>query len=174
MSLAAALLGILAGGPGHGYDLKRTYDDRFAATRPLAYGQVYATLARLQRDGLVEVVEVAQQAGPERTVYAITARGRDYVDDWLEKTEPPGPYPAEELVRKTVTALHLGADAMGFVSRQRSAHLGLMRDLVQLQRETVEPGARIAVDHSLFHLDADLRWLEAAAGHIRDADGSGS
>lgn len=174
MSLAAALLGILAAGPGHGYDLKRTYDDRFAATRPLAYGQVYATLARLQRDGLVEVVEVAQQAGPERTVYAITTAGRDYLGDWLEKTEPPGPYPAEELVRKTVTALHLGADAIGFVSRQRSAHLGLMRDLVELQSETVEPGARIGVDHSLFHLDADLRWLEAAAGHIRNAERSGS
>lgn len=174
MSLASALLGILATGSGHGYDLKRTYDDRFAATRPLAYGQVYATLARLQRDGLVEVVEVAQQAGPERTVYAITPAGRDYLGDWLEKTEPPGPYPAEELVRKTVTALHLGADAIGFVSRQRSAHLSLMRDLVQLQSETVEPGARIAVDHSLFHLDADLRWLEAAAGHIRDATKAGS
>lgn len=168
MALSDALLGILASGSAHGYDLKRVYDDRFAGSRPLAYGQVYATLTRLQRDDLVEVVEVAQEAGPERTVYAITATGRESLQDWLAKTEAPGPYPAEELVRKTVTALHLGADALGFVSRQRAAHLTLMRDLTQLQRETKDPAARITVDHLVFHLDADLRWLEAAAGHIAE------
>lgn len=169
MSLAYALLGILAVEPGHGYDLKRSYDQRFAGSRPLAYGQVYATLSRLQRDELVEVVDVGQDAGPERTVYAITEGGRESLHQWLEKVEPPGPYPAEDLVRKTVTALSLGADALGFLRRQRAAHLGLMRDLVQLQGETRETGARIAVDHSIFHLDADLRWLEAAAGHITHA-----
>lgn len=168
MALSDALLGILASGPAHGYDLKRAYDNRFSGSRPLAYGQVYATLTRLQRDDLVEVVEVAQESGPERTVYAMTASGEESLRDWLEKTEAPGPYPAEELVRKTVTALHLGADALGFVSRQRAAHLTLLRDLAHLQRETKDAAARITVDHLIFHLDADLRWLEAAAGHIAE------
>ena len=72
MSLGMVLLGVLADGPAHGYDLKKVYDDRFPSARPLAYGQVYATLGRLERDGLVETVETAQGAGPERTVYALS------------------------------------------------------------------------------------------------------
>lgn len=170
MSLALALLGILADQPGHGYDLKRTYDRRFTGSRPLAFGQVYAALARLQRDHLIEVAEVVQEGGPERTTYAVTPAGREALGAWLVQTEAPGPYPAEELVRKTVTALHLRTDAAGFLRRQRAAHLELMRDLVRLQGAVTEPGARIAVDHSIFHLDADLRWLEAAAGHVKDGE----
>lgn len=167
MSLALALLGILASHPGHGYDLKRTYDDRFMGSRPLAYGQVYATLARLERDERVQIVDVVQDGGPERTTYAITSAGKEALDAWLDKSEDPGPYPAEELVRKTVTALHLGADAAGFLRRQRTTHLDVMRDLVCLRTETHEPGARIVMDHMIFHLDADLLWLEAAGEHLR-------
>ena len=166
MSLAYAVLGVLATNPGHGYDIKRLYDERFPGSRSLAYGQVYATLSRLQRDELVEVVEVSQDAGPSRTTYAITSAGREALDAWLDKTEAPGPYPAEDLVRKTVTALHLGADAAGFLRRQRASHLDLMRDLVRLQRDTTEAAGRVALDHTLLHLDADLRWLETAAAKI--------
>ena len=86
MSLGTVLLGVLASGPAHGYDLKRAHDSRFPAARPLAYGQVYATLARLQRDGLVEAVETRQDAGPERTVYALTPAGHDDLARWLEET----------------------------------------------------------------------------------------
>lgn len=171
VSLAHALLGFLASGPAHGYDLKRAYDQRFVSSRPLAYGQVYASLSRLQRDNLVEVAETSRDGGPERTTYALTSEGEQALREWLAKVEPPGPYPAEDLVRKTVTALHLGADATGFVARQRASHLGVMRDLVALQRELRDPAARIIVDHSIFHLDADLRWLEAAADHIAAIEG---
>lgn len=166
MSFSDALLAIMATEPRHGYDLKRLYDERFAGSRPLAYGQVYAALARLQRDGLVQVVEIAQEAGPERTVYAITDAGRVALEEWLDKTESPGPYPADELVRKTLSALYLGADAIGFLDRQRMAHLTLMHDLLQLQSETTEIGARIALDHLIHHLDADLRWLETASQRL--------
>ena len=113
MSIGHALLGILARGPAHGYDLKREHDTRFPGAKPLAYGQVYATLARLERDGHAEIAETAQGGGPERTVYAMTPEGRRTLDDWLEQVEPAGPYPADELVRKTITALHLGTDAAG-------------------------------------------------------------
>jgi len=167
MSIGHALLGVLTAGPAHGYDLKRAYDARFPAAKPLAYGQVYATLSRLQRDELVEVAETRQQAGPERTVYAMTDQGRAHLQSWLGETEPAGPYPADDLVRKTVTALHLGADAAGFLRRQRAAHLAMMHDLVALQRETRDPGARISIDHTIFHLDADLRWLETAASRAQ-------
>lgn len=166
MSVGHALLGILARGPAHGYDLKREHDARFPGAKPLAYGQVYATLARLERDGHVQVAEMAQGGGPERTVYAMTSEGRRTLDDWLEQVEPAGPYPADELVRKTVTALHLGTDAVGYLTCQRAEHMARMRELVQAQTVVLDLGAQIALDHTIAHLDADLRWLESAAARV--------
>jgi DNA-binding PadR family transcriptional regulator len=166
MSVGHALLGILAQGPAHGYDLKREHDLRFPGAKPLAYGQVYATLARLERDGDAEIAETAKGGGPERTVYALTPEGRNTLDDWLEQVEPAGPYPADELVRKAITALHLGTDAGGFLARQRAQHMARMRELISAEAVEVELGARIALDHTIAHLDADLRWLETAAARV--------
>lgn len=109
MSIGQVLLGVLVTEPAHGYDLKRGYDARFPVAKPLAYGQVYATLAKLERDGLVEVAETVQDGGPERTIYALTAAGTDSLREWLGTLEPAGPYAADELVRKTITALNVGA-----------------------------------------------------------------
>ena len=163
MSISHVLLGVLAEGPAHGYDLKREHDARFPAAKPLAFGQVYASLARLERDGLVEVAETRVDGGPERTTYALTGAGEQSLRTWLAQTETPGPYPADDLVRKTVTALRLGVDAPGFLRAQREVHLARMRELVVEQRRSTAFEARIAVDHLISHLDADLRWLETAA-----------
>ncbi len=168
MSTGHVLLGILAAGPAHGYDLKREHDARLPGSKPLAYGQVYATLARLQRDEQVEVAATEHDGGPERTVYALAPAGEDALLDWLGTPEAPGPYAAEELVRKTVTALRLHRDARPFLEAQRALHLERMRVLVAEQRVAVDVEARVALDHTIFHLDADLRWLEAAAARVAD------
>ena len=166
MSISHVLLGVLAAGPAHGYDLKREHDVRFPSAKPLAYGQVYSTLSRLERDGLVEVAETSQDGGPERTVYAVTPAGKASLTSWLDAPEPAGPYAADDLVRKTVTSLHLGADAGDFLRRQRVVHLARMRELVALQGKTADTDEQIAVDHTIFHLDADLRWLDTAAARV--------
>jgi DNA-binding PadR family transcriptional regulator len=166
MSVPQVLMGVLAEGPAHGYDLKRAYDRRFPGARPLAFGQVYAALAKLQSEELVEVAETTQDGGPERTTYALTDQGESRLRAWLAETEPAGPYAAPDLVRKTTTALRLGADAGGFLARQRAEHLSAMRELVRQQEQTRDAAARIALDHTIFHLDADLRWLEAAAERV--------
>lgn len=153
-------------GPAHGYDLKREYDARFPSSKTLPYGQVYATLSRLQRDELVETVETVKDGGPERTVYAITTAGERVVRDWLVETEAAGPYVADDLVRKTITALHADADAEGFLRRQRAVHLQAMRTLTQKLATADQTGPRIALDHTLAHLDADLRWLESAQERV--------
>lgn len=176
MSVPHVLLGVLAQGPAHGYDIKREHDARFPGARAIAYGQVYAALQRLQRDGLVEVAETSRESGPERTVYAITGDGRAALHTWLATSEPAGPYAADELVRKTVTALRLGEDTQGFLERQREVHLARMRELLAVQRGTGDVAGRVAIDHTVFHLDADLRWLEAAAARVAtttkgDSDG---
>lgn len=166
MSVGHALLGVLAAGPAHGYELKREHDERFPSAKPLAFGQVYATLSRLERDGLVRAVESSQDGGPERTAYALTADGEKALAAWLAEPEAAGPYPADDLVRKTVTALRTGADATAYLQRQRQVHLQRMRDLIAVQQATTDTGARIAVDHVITHLDADLRWLETAAERV--------
>ncbi len=169
MPLGDVLLGVLADGPAHGYDLKRAHDERFPASRSLAYGQVYSTLARLEKSELVQVVETRQEAGPERTVYALTDAGVAELHAWLEATEEPGQYAADELVRKTVTALHAGHDATDFLARQREVHLMAMRRLTQELDDAKSTGAQIAIDHALTHLDAELRWLENARERVRRA-----
>jgi peptide deformylase len=72
-------------------------------------------------------------------------------------------------LRKTVTALRLGADAAGFLARQRAVHLTAMKHQLQLQDSTTDTAARIVIDHTVSHLDAELRWLESAAARVAEA-----
>src|SRR5687767_4320507 len=92
MSTAHVLLGLLAGGPRHGYDLKRAHDERLPQAKPLAFGQVYATLGGLERDGFVEQPGQDQESGAERTSYVLTEAGRTRLDEWLTEVEPPAPH----------------------------------------------------------------------------------
>lgn len=161
-----ALLGLLEKrGAAHGYDLKREHDARFPASKPLAFGQVYAALDKLTRDGLAEVAEVSRDGGPDRTAYAMTPKGRASLQAWLAEPEPAGPYAADELVRKVVTALSTGGDADAFLLRQREVHLARMRELVAAQ-STATGSDRIGLDHTIAHLDADLRWMETARARV--------
>ena len=169
MSVPRVLLGILAEGPAHGYDIKQAHDRRFPGAKPMAFGQVYAALAKLEKDGLVEFVETGREAGPDRSTYAITTAGREALAAWLSATEPAGPYPADDLVRKTVTALRLGRDAAGFLAAQRQVHLAALKRLLALQASTDDVAARIVIDHAVEHLDSDLRWLETAATRVARA-----
>ena len=163
MSLGHVLLGRASAGPGHGYDLKRDARRPVPQRQALAYGQVYTALAKLEREGLVEVVETRRDGGPERTDVRAHRRRRGRAGAGSPTTEPPGPYSADDLVRKAVTALRLGTDAAGFLRSQRAVHLARMRDLLTAAARGGRVDARIEIDHTIFHLDADLRWLETAA-----------
>ena len=164
MSVAPALLGLLQSGPRHGYDLKRAYDERFGQSRPLAYGQVYATLARLLRNGLVEV-ESEPGDGPDRKRYAITDAGVSDVEQWLAQPEKPEPYLQSTLYTKVVLALLTGRDAADVLDTQRAEHLRLMRELTRRKADG-DLADQLVSDHALFHLEADLRWLELTAARL--------
>lgn len=167
MSTGEALLALLLPGPRHGYDLKRTHDEWFAGMRPLAYGQVYSTLSRLQRDGLVQVAHTETGDGPERVVYELTGSGRQRVNDWLAAPVDPTGAHADELIRKTLAAYRLNADPDGLMARQRTLHLRRIRALEPTAPGTAELAPTLLADHIRLHLDADLRWLEIAADRIR-------
>jgi DNA-binding PadR family transcriptional regulator len=167
MSIGHIMLGLLTERPKHGYELKREHDTRLPGTKPLAYGQVYATLQRLERDGMVAVAHTVQEAGPERTVYEITGDGTDEVRRWLSQVEKPAPYLSSPLFTRVVLALIAEGSADGYLLRQRTAHLDRMRELTARKAAGgLSVGEMLATDHALHHLDADLRWLETARQRI--------
>lgn len=169
MATAYLLLGFLAAGERHGYDLKREHDARFPRARPLAFGQVYATLERLVRDGLAGVAGTERGEGPERIRYALTPAGRAALDAWLAGVEPPAPFVANALFAKVVVALLTGHPADAYLAAQRAAHLARMRELTGIK---TDPAAGVAdvvsADYALAHLDADLQWMDLTA-HRLDA-----
>ncbi|HEX5494311.1 MAG TPA: PadR family transcriptional regulator [Mycobacteriales bacterium] len=167
MSTAETLLGLLAVGARHGYELKRAHDGHFPQARPLAFGQVYATLARLVRDGEVEVAEVRSGAGPDRTVYSPTPAGLDRLRRWLSTPEPPSPYVANVLMAKVVTALVSGGSGRDCLRIQRAAHLARMRELTALKADPAGSVAQtLSADYAIVHLDADLRWMDTTAQRL--------
>ncbi|MER5782278.1 PadR family transcriptional regulator [Streptomyces mobaraensis] len=174
MSIGHTLLGLLESGPRHGYDLKRAFDAHFGQDRPLHYGQVYATMSRLLKNGLVEVDGIEQGGGPDRKRYAITEAGVDDVGRWLARPEKPEPYLQSTLYTKIVLALLTGRDATGLLDAQRAEHLRMMRGLTERKRSG-DLADQLICDHALFHLEADLRWLEVTAtrlGRLAEAVGA--
>ncbi|MER7400110.1 PadR family transcriptional regulator [Streptomyces sp. NPDC000151] len=165
MSIGHTLLGLLESGPRHGYDLKRAFDEHFGQDRPLHYGQVYSTMSRLLKHGLVEVDGIEAGAGPERKRYAITDAGVTDVAQWLQRPEKPEPYLHSTLYTKVVLALMTGRDAAELLDTQRSEHLRLMRGLTERKRKG-DLADQLICDHALFHLEADLRWLELTAARL--------
>ncbi|MGQ4719554.1 PadR family transcriptional regulator [Streptomyces sp. E1N211] len=167
MSTRHILLGLLAAGPSHGYDLKRRHDERFPRARPLAYGQVYTTLQRLVRDGLAEVEGTDSDGGPERTVYHVTEAGAGELSRWTAEIAPPAPFVTNEIFAKVVVAILSGGDPAAYLRAQRAAHMRRMRELTAVKSD---PGADLATvlsaDFALNHLDADLRWMTTTAARL--------
>ncbi len=164
VSLVETHLALLLPGPRHGYEVKKEYDHWFPDAQPLAFGQVYATLSRLVRDGLAAVVETRADGARERTIYAVTDAGRQRLQAWLAEPAPPAAAGGEEIVRKTVVAVRTAPSAesvRAVVAGQRTAHLRRMR---ALQHDDVadDVAVRLARRHLVLHLDADLRWLDEA------------
>lgn len=165
MTVPLALLGLLEREPSHGYDLKRDYDVFFGRGKPLPYGQVYATLGRLARDGKVIVGDAEPGAGPDRKRYVITDDGASELHAWLAEPVQPEPHLQTVLFVKVTLALMLERDAEQFLDTQRATHLQRMRELTEVKRTSDIANALLA-DHGLFHLEADLRWIDLTAARL--------
>jgi DNA-binding PadR family transcriptional regulator len=165
MSVPLTLLGLLEREPSHGYDLKRDYDTFFGRGKPLPFGQVYATLGRLARDGKVVIGEVEPGDGPERKRYVITEVGATEVEAWLTEPVEAEPHLQTVLFAKVVLALMLGRPAEQYLDTQRDAHLRRMRELTEIKRSGSLVDALLA-DHGLFHLEADLRWIDTTIARL--------
>ena len=171
VSTPHVLLGLLSVGPKHGYDLKHAHDQRLPRARPLAFGQVYTTLGRLERDGLVRAAGHDQAGGPERTTYEITDQGRENLAAWLRQVEPSSPHVASELLAKVEVAL-LTFDtehARAYLMAQRQAHVTRLRELTAVKTDidgSSDLSSVISADFAIAHLDADLRWLRTTLDRV--------
>jgi DNA-binding PadR family transcriptional regulator len=165
MSVPLTLLGLLEREPSHGYDLKRDYDTYFGRGKPLSFGQVYATLGRLARDGKVVIGDVEPGDGPERKRYVITELGATEVESWLTEPVEAEPHLQTVLFAKVVLALMLGRPAEEYLDAQRFAHLERMRELTEIKRSGNLVDALLA-DHGLFHLQADLQWIDTTTARL--------
>ena len=166
VSVSYALLGLLERSARHGYDLKQSYDRRFGGVKPVRFGQVYRALAQLTRDGLIEVVGVEAGAGPDRKRYAITDEGVTDLDAWLGEPEEPQPLLQPVLFTKVVLAVLSGRPADEYLDAQRAAHLAAMAALTRARRAATSTQDAILADYQLFHVEADLRWIEHTAARL--------
>jgi DNA-binding PadR family transcriptional regulator len=167
MDKAPTLLGLMNEGPTHGYDLKQRFDGVFGSDRPIAFGQIYATLARMIRDGFIVGLGSAPGDGPERKRYEITDAGRAHLRAWLATPDAPSPELHTNLFAKTVLALMLEADADALLDVQRREHLSRMRELTTA-KATAPLLERLAIDHALFQIEADLRWIDLTSARLTE------
>jgi len=165
MSVPLTLLGLLEREPSHGYDLKRNYDTWFGRGKPLPYGQVYATLSRLARDGKAIAGPAEHGEGPDRKRYTITQAGIADVEHWLSEPAPPEPHLQTVLFAKVVLALMLSRPAARYLDVQRAAHLQRMRELTE-QKQRGNVVDTLLADYGLYHLEADLRWIDHTAARL--------
>jgi len=167
-----ALLALLAAGATHGYQLKRTFEDRFSAVwPPVNIGQIYSTLQRLERDGLVRSREVGQSGRPAKRVYELTAEGDAELRAWIGEPSA-GSRIRDDFVMKLILAPPAGlADPIELIDRQRTAYLLSMRDMNQAADEARgDADAELIVTRAVLHLEADLRWLDLCESRFSEGE----
>jgi DNA-binding PadR family transcriptional regulator len=160
-----AFLALLSKRPAHGYELKQALENTFGPGWPrINFGQIYTTLSRLERDGLVQSQDVPQEGRPDKRVYALTPKGRRDLEDWVAASTV-GPRLKDEFFMKIVLARLSGiADHNTLIERQRREYLQALKDLDGLtvdRSPDADPAAALLVEGAILHLQADLKWLDA-------------
>jgi DNA-binding PadR family transcriptional regulator len=170
MSVRHALLALLSEGPKYGLQLRQEFEARTGEVWPLNVGQVYTTLQRLERDGLVESEDGAEE-GPQKA-FRITSGGAAELASWLRTPPDLSLPPREELVVKVLVAVQLpGVDVHEVIQVHRRYLVELMQQWTRLKEDEAayDLAFALAVDAELFRLDSVVRWLDAADGRLRRA-----
>ena len=164
MSIRQGLLALLEQEPMYGYQLRAEFESRTGATWPLNVGQVYTTLSRLERDGLVEA---AGQDDEGHAVYRITTAGRDEVQSWFATPVSRSTPPRDELAIKLAMAVTVpGVDVRAVVQGQRTATIRALQDYTRLKADAAEPAHvgdlawQLVLESLIFDAEAEVRWLD--------------
>jgi DNA-binding PadR family transcriptional regulator len=168
MSVPHALLALLSEGPKYGLKLQSEFESRTGEVWPLNVGQVYTTLQRLERDGLVESDDEEHERSQKR--FRITAAGARELADWLRTPPALVPPPRDELVIKVMVALQVpGTDIHEILQVHRHRVIEIMQRYTQVKAAAAEDDLVVALvaDAELFRLEAIVRWLDAADVRLR-------
>jgi len=168
VSVRHALLALLSEGPKYGLQLRQEFEERTGEVWPLNVGQVYTTLQRLERDGLV-VSDGLSEDGPQKG-FRITPEGDNELAGWLRTPPDLSSPPRDELVIKVLIALRVpGVDVHELMQAHRRYLVELMQEWTRLKEYAADRdlGFALIVDAELFRLDAVIGWLDAAEGRIK-------
>jgi DNA-binding PadR family transcriptional regulator len=174
MSVRHAMLALLSEGPKYGLQLREEFEARTGEVWPLNVGQVYTTLQRLERDGLVESeadADEGPQEGPQKG-FRITADGERELARWLRTPPDLSSPPRDELVMKVLVALRVpGADVHEVIQAHRRYLVELMQQWTRIKDDDAENDLNmlLAVDAEVFRLDSVVRWLDTAEARIKRA-----
>ena len=168
MAVREGLLSLLQPGARYGYQLKTEFESVTGGVWKLNVGQVYTTLDRLERDGLVDV---ELSGDDDQKLYTLTAAGREELGSWWEAIPAEDPPPRDELMLKVLMAIEQGRDhALAVITRQRTALFGLLqRHRSDRPTDVVESdslAARLVVDALVVRAEADLRWLDLCESRL--------
>jgi DNA-binding PadR family transcriptional regulator len=163
MSVPHALLALLSEGPKYGLRLQNEFESRTGEVWPLNVGQVYTTLQRLERDGLVETDE--GEGERSRKQYRITSTGERELGEWLRTPPDLVPPPRDELVIKVLVAMQIpGADVHEILQVHRRHVIEIMQRYTKVKAAAGEDDLALTLvaDAEIFRLEAIVRWLDTA------------
>lgn len=169
MSVKASILAVLTMGECHGYQLRQEIESRTGGSWQINIGQVYSTLERLERDGLVEAIESNEQG---QTRYRATEAGLVEAQDWLTSAIPSNAEARNELAMKLALAVTIpGCDVEKLVNAQRVQTMRTLQVLTATKREVDQADASelpwlLIADLNIFNCEAELRWLEHIEGTL--------
>lgn len=172
MSLRFGILGLLAEQPLHGYQVKQRFEDLLGGTWEVNIGQVYQTLQRLERDGLVAATGDRGDRG--RQAYDLTEAGKAAFEEWLADPEQQPQLLREEVYVKLALLGHRADGRLGpLLEAQRRVYLQRLRDLADQERAARaahRPELALLFKGAQLHAEADLKWLDAYAEEIREGE----
>lgn len=170
MSIRQGLLALLSERPMYGYQLRQEFETRTGGTWPLNIGQVYTTLNRLQRDGLV--VETGRREDGS-LLYALTDDGQTEIARWWVTPVERGTPSRDELAIKLALAVTAeGVDVAAVVQRQRTESMRALQAYTRLKARVPEPPGPqdlawlLVLDSLIFAAEAEVRWLDHAEQRI--------
>ena len=168
MSIRYGLLALLAEGPKYGLRLREEFEARTGEVWPLNVGQVYSTLQRLERDGLIS------RDGPtdiREKAYRLLPEGRTELQEWLESPSVVGPPERNALViRVLIGATVPGVDLPGLLQGHRRHLVQVMQEYTRLKADVEQDVAFLMVaDAEIFRAEAEVRWLDACEARLRDS-----
>ncbi len=174
MPVKHAILGILKESPRHGYEMKTLFDERVGNFWNLNYGQIYTTLDRLKKDGLVSCTEEEQESRPDKKVYNISPGGVQELARWLQEPITKPRALRDELFIKL---LFMDQDNQGpmlkLIEQQVQIYLEQMKELTETKYRLTKGGITkeniftdLLIDAALFHAEADIRWLRHVEAKI--------